>query len=99
MKHNLKLLKSSTKILRQKVESIRYISLPKIKKGIDLNLVRCIKDEEGKVFGQRSRYQREKGELFYDLFNLGQRLTMNMEELEIQEDKVRPITVEFGLDK
>ena len=49
MKHNLKLLKSSTKILTQKVESIRYISLPKIKKGIDLNLVRCIKDEEGKV--------------------------------------------------
>lgn len=62
------------------------------RKTKELNRARCFNRH-------KSRYQREKGELFYDLFNLGQRLTMNMEELEIQEDKVRPITVEFGLDK
>ena len=49
------------------------------RKTKELNQARCIN-------GHKSRYQREKGELIYNLFNFG-RLTLNMEGLEIHEDK------------
>lgn len=65
----------------------KIYKLAKIKKGIDLDQVRCIKDEEGKVFGQRSRYRREMAQIFYKLFNYGQGSACNMEGLEIQENE------------
>ena len=43
--------------------------------------------EEGKVFGQRSRYRREMAQIFYKLFNYGQGSACNMEGLEIQENE------------
>ncbi|RDY11868.1 hypothetical protein CR513_03412, partial [Mucuna pruriens] len=60
VKHNLKLLKSFTKILGQRMKKIRFINSPKYKKKIrDLNQVKCIKDEDRKVLEEQFAYTYE----------------------------------------
>lgn len=57
------------------------------RKTRDLDQVRCIKDEEGKVLVTDQNIKRRWETYFYKLFNDGQELTHGMEGLEIQDNE------------